>query len=111
MKREQLNAAASQRILVLDGAMGSMIQRLKLGEADFRGKRFADHPSPLLGCNDLLCLTRPEAIGAIHEAYLAAGADIIETCSFNSTAVSLADYGLGGLAYEISAAAASVARQ
>ena len=113
--REKLDAIASRRILVLDGAMGSMIQNLALVEADFRGKRFANHKTPLYGCNDLLCLTKPDAIVSIHEAYLEAGADIIETCSFNSTAVSLADYGLGdrrdGFAYEISLAAARLARQ
>jgi 5-methyltetrahydrofolate--homocysteine methyltransferase len=109
--RERLDAIASQRVLVLDGAMGSMIQSLKLGEADFRGERFAGHAMPLSGCNDLLCLTRPQAISTIHEAYLAAGADIIETCSFNATAVSLGDYGLADLAYEVSRAAASLARQ
>jgi len=109
--REKLNAATSGRVLVLDGAMGSLIQKLALSEADFRGKRFAAHGTPLSGCNDLLCLTRPEAIAAIHEAYLEAGADILETCSFNSTSVSLADYGLGDCAYEISAAAAELARE
>jgi 5-methyltetrahydrofolate--homocysteine methyltransferase len=109
--REKLNAIAAKRILVLDGAMGSMIQNLKLGEDDFRGERFAGHKTPLAGCNDLLCLTRPQAIGDIHEAYLKAGADIIETCSFNSTSVSLEDYGIGDLAYEISAAAARIARK
>jgi 5-methyltetrahydrofolate--homocysteine methyltransferase len=114
--REKLNAIASQRILVLDGAIGSMIQNLKLSETDFRGVRFANHTTQLSGCNDLLCLTRPQAISAIHEAYLEVGADIIETCSFNSTAVSLADYGLAvyglaDLAYEISRAAADVARK
>jgi len=109
--REKLNAIASQRVLILDGAMGSMIQSLKLSEADFRGARFANHKTQLLGCNDLLCLTRPEAISAIHRAYLEAGADIIETCSFNATVVSLSEYGLGELAYEISKAAASVARE
>jgi 5-methyltetrahydrofolate--homocysteine methyltransferase len=109
--REKLDAIASQRILILDGATGTMIQKLKLSEADFRGARFADHTIPLLGCNDLLCLTRPEVIASIHEAYLDVGADIIETCSFNSTAVSLADYGLGSLAYEINKAAASLARK
>jgi 5-methyltetrahydrofolate--homocysteine methyltransferase len=109
--RETLNAIASERILILDGAMGSMIQGLHLNEADFRGSRFASHSVPLLGCNDLLCLTRPEAIGKIHEAYLEAGADIIETCSFNSTALSLGDFGIGDLAWEISAAAARLARR
>ncbi|GHT83370.1 methionine synthase [Spirochaetia bacterium] len=109
--RDQLSELASRRILILDGAMGTMIQRFKPTEADFRGARFANHPMELLGCNDLLCLTKPEIIASIHEAYLEAGADIIETCSLNSTAVSLADYGLAGLAYEISAAAARLARQ
>jgi 5-methyltetrahydrofolate--homocysteine methyltransferase len=109
--RDQLNALAAQRIIVLDGAMGSVIQSLQLSEKDFRGTRFYGHSLPLLGCNDLLCLTRPQAITAIHEAYLDAGADIIETNSFNSTSVSLCDYELGDLAWEISAAAASVARK
>jgi 5-methyltetrahydrofolate--homocysteine methyltransferase len=170
--REQLDSVASRRILILDGAMGSLIQQLKFSEEDFRGvpalpvvsgddieigeieieepeelceyleedepaqpvvsaaasreisaeknsgkaedapkNRFADHPIPLKGCNDLLCLTKPDAISAIHEAYLEAGADIIETNSFNSTAISLADYGIGDLAYEISLAAASLARK
>jgi 5-methyltetrahydrofolate--homocysteine methyltransferase len=108
---ERLNDLAARRILILDGAMGSMIQGFKLGEADFRGKRFADHAVNLLGCNDVLCLTRPDVISAIHEAYLKVGADIIETCSLNATSVSLADFGLSELAYEISAAAARVARK
>jgi 5-methyltetrahydrofolate--homocysteine methyltransferase len=90
--------------------MGSLIQGHHLTEADFRGNRFASHETDLAGCNDLLCLTKPELISAIHQAYLEAGADIIETCSFNAIAPSLADYGIGDLAYEISAAAASLAR-
>ena len=105
-----LDAIAARRILILDGAMGSLIQAYKFSEEDFRGERFKDHPQQLAGCNDLLCLTKPDAIRAIHEAYMEAGADIIETCSFNSTAVSLVDYGIGGLAYEISAASAAIAR-
>ncbi|MDR2759368.1 MAG: methionine synthase [Spirochaetaceae bacterium] len=109
--RERLNKIARERILILDGAMGSMIQSFHLSETDFRGGRFASHGRELLGCNDLLCLTKPELITGIHEAYLQAGADIIETCSFNSTSVSLADYGIGELAYEISAAAAKIARK
>jgi 5-methyltetrahydrofolate--homocysteine methyltransferase len=109
--REGLDKIARERILILDGAMGSMIQTFRLSEADFRGSRFASHGRELSGCNDLLCLTKPELISGIHEAYLQAGADIIETCSFNSTAVSLADYGLGELAYEISVAAARIARE
>ena len=109
--REQLNLIAEKRIIILDGAMGSMIQALHLNEIQFKGSRFAKHPTSLEGCNDLLCLTRPDSIGAIHEAYLEAGADIIETCSFNATAVSLAEYGLSDCAYEISATAATLARQ
>jgi 5-methyltetrahydrofolate--homocysteine methyltransferase len=109
--RERLDAIAAERILILDGAMGSMIQGFRLGEEDFRGSRFARWPQPLKGCNDLLCLTKPEVISSIHEDYLKAGADIIETCSLNSTAVSLADYGLGDLAYELSRAAAALGRK
>jgi len=109
--REQLNSIAEKRILILDGAMGSLIQVLNLDEKNFRGETFADHPVPLEGCNDLLCLTRPGAIAAIHDTYLEAGADIIETCSFNSTSISLSDYGLGDMAYKISAAAAEAARK
>jgi 5-methyltetrahydrofolate--homocysteine methyltransferase len=91
--------------------MGSLIQGLHLTEGDFRGERFADHRVNLLGCNDLLCLTRPELISGIHEDYLKAGADITKTCSFNATAISLEHFGLEGLAYEISRAAAALARK
>lgn len=92
-----LHAAVGKRILMLDGAMGTMIQRHRLQEADFRGDRFADWPTPLAGNNDLLVLTRPDVIGGIHRAYLEAGADIIETNTFNSTAPSQADYGMEAL--------------
>ena len=109
--REKLNSIAEKRFLILDGAMGSVIQSLNLGEKDFRGERFAGHLAPLGGCNDLLCLTKPEVIASIHDSYLQAGADIIETCSFNSTSISLSGYGLDNLAYDISAAAAKVARK
>ncbi|MDR1869931.1 MAG: homocysteine S-methyltransferase family protein [Treponema sp.] len=109
--REQLNSIAEKRIIILDGGMGSLIQSLHLNERDFRGSEFAKHPTPLEGCNDLLCLTRPAAISTIHDAYLDAGADIIETCSFNATSISLSDYGIGNLAYDISAAAARIARK
>ena len=90
-----------QRVLVLDGAMGTMIQRYKLEERDFRGERFHDHPCDLKGNNDLLCLTRPDIIHEIHTAYLEAGADIIETNTFNATSVSMADYRMEPLVYEI----------
>ena len=90
---KNLEELLQQRILILDGAMGTMIQRYKLDEADYRGERFKDWPSDLKGNNDLLSLTQPQIIRDIHKAYLEAGADIIETNTFNSTTVSLADYG------------------
>src|SRR5688500_20082803 len=80
-----------QRILVIDGAMGTMVQRYTLSEEDFRGERFRDHPKDLKGANDLLVLTRPQVVREIHDAYLDAGADIIETNTFNSTSISMAD--------------------
>src|SRR6267142_6434010 len=94
------------RILIIDGAMGTMIQRYKLAESDYRGQRFADWPSDLKGNNDLLCLTQPAIIEGIHREYLDAGADIIETNTFNSQAISLADYEMESLAYEMSKAGA-----
>ena len=107
----QLRALLRERILVLDGAMGTQIQNYKLTEADFRGARFADHPRELRGNSDLLVLTRPDAIRAIHDAYLDAGADLIETNTFTATAIAQADYGLEALAYELNVAGARVARQ
>jgi 5-methyltetrahydrofolate--homocysteine methyltransferase len=100
-----------QRILFLDGAMGTQIQTYQLQEADYRGERFADWPSDLKGNNDLLLLTKPEVIAAIHQSYLEAGADILETCTFNATRISMADYGMEELAYEINVAGARLARQ
>jgi len=100
----------ARRILVLDGAMGTMIQRRKLDERDFRGTRLADHPRELKGNNDLIALTRPDVLAAIHEEYLAAGADIIETNTFSSTAIAQADYGTEALAYELNLESARVAR-
>jgi 5-methyltetrahydrofolate--homocysteine methyltransferase len=99
------------RIAILDGAMGTMIQAHRLDEAGFRGRQFANHPSDLKGCNDLLCLTRPELVEAIHRQYLDAGADIIETNTFNSTAISLADYHLEHVVYDLNVAGARVARK
>ncbi len=110
-KTERLRRALQRRILVLDGAMGTMIQRLGLGEDDFRGERFADHPHELNGCNDLLSMTKPEAIGQIHRQYLEAGADIIETNTFNAQRVSMEDYGLEEYCLEMNRAAAQVARR
>ncbi|MBM5812223.1 MAG: methionine synthase [Gammaproteobacteria bacterium] len=106
-----LRAALAGRILVLDGAMGTMIQAAGLGAADYRGARFADWPRELQGANDLLVLSRPELIEQIHRQYLEAGADIIETNTFNASAPSLADYGLAGLVAEINLAAARIARR
>jgi 5-methyltetrahydrofolate--homocysteine methyltransferase len=106
-----LEQVAQQRILVLDGAMGTMIQRYGLAEEDYRGQRFAASAVPLKGNNDLLTLTRPDVIGAIHEEYLAAGADIIETNTFNANEISLSDYKLEALAYELNVAAARLARE
>jgi 5-methyltetrahydrofolate--homocysteine methyltransferase len=100
-----------QRILIIDGAMGTMIQRHQLTEADYRGERFKDWPSDLKGNNDLLCLTQPQIIKGIHKEYLAAGADIIETNTFNAQRVSMADYGMEALSFEINMAAARVARE
>ena len=105
-----LEAAAAERILVLDGAMGTMIQQLGLEEADFRGARFADWPQDVKGNNDLLNLTLPDAIADIHDVFLDVGADIIETNSFNASRISLADYGMEGLAREIAEASARIAR-
>src|SRR5262245_64459827 len=106
-----LRRRLSQRIVLFDGAMGTMIQRLKFDEQDFRGKQYVNHSRPLKGCNDLLSVTQPESIAQIHAAYLEAGADIIETNSFNSTAISLADYGLEREAYDMNLAASKVARR
>jgi 5-methyltetrahydrofolate--homocysteine methyltransferase len=105
-----LPALMRERIVILDGAMGTMIQRYKLGEADYRGTRFTDHPKDLKGNNELLQFTRPDVISEIHEAYLAAGADILETNTFGATSVAQEDYGLAPLAREMNVAAARLAR-
>ncbi|KAI93816.1 5-methyltetrahydrofolate--homocysteine methyltransferase [Rhodomicrobium udaipurense JA643] len=106
-----LKAAAKERILILDGGMGTMIQRHKPTEADYRGERFKDWPSDLKGNNDLLVLTQPAIIKGVHEAYFEAGADIIETNSFNAQRISMADYGMEALSAEINVAAAKLARE
>jgi 5-methyltetrahydrofolate--homocysteine methyltransferase len=100
-----------ERIVVLDGAMGTMIQRYKLGEADYRGERFKDHARSLKGNGDVLQLTRPDVVEAIHEAYLRAGADIVETNTFGATRVAQADYGLEAAAREMNVAGARLARE
>jgi len=104
-----LPALLARRIAVIDGAMGTMIQRYKLGEADYRGQRFVDHPKDLKGNNELLQLTQPEVLREIHAAYLAAGADIIETNTFGATSIAQEDYGLAALAREMNLCAARIA--
>ncbi|MGL6077698.1 methionine synthase [Methyloversatilis discipulorum] len=107
---EQLKALMARRILILDGAMGTMVQKHRLVEADYRGTRFADHPKDLKGNNDLLLLTRPDVIRGIHAAYLEAGADIIETNTFNATVISQAEYGLEAIVHELNVEGARIAR-
>ena len=106
-----LPAILQQRIAIIDGAMGTMIQRYRLGEADFRGARFTAHPKDLKGNNDLLVLTRPDIVRDIHAQYLAAGADLIETNTFGATSIAQDDYGLAHIAREMNVAAALLARE
>tara|TARA_B110000438_G_scaffold22257_1_gene20137 strand:+ start:704 stop:1696 length:993 start_codon:yes stop_codon:yes gene_type:complete len=100
-----------ERILVLDGAMGTMIQDYKFSEDDYRGSRFKDHPSSVKGNNDLLSLTQPEAIKTIHEKYLEVGADIIETNTFSSTSIGMADYSMESIVYDINLESAKIAKE
>jgi len=109
--KSSLNDIIQQRILVLDGAMGTMIQRHKLQEADFRGEQFRHHPRPLKGNNDILSLTKPEIILNIHKEYLEAGADLITTNTFNSNRISMADYGMEGHVYEMNFQSAKLAEK
>ena len=109
MRAAQFHKLLSERILILDGAMGTMIQAFELNEADFRGSQFKDHSLPLRGNNDLLTLTQPEKIASIHRAFLQAGADLIETNTFNSTSISQADYGMEHFVRELNFAAAQLA--
>jgi 5-methyltetrahydrofolate--homocysteine methyltransferase len=106
----RLRELLTRRILMLDGAMGTMIQRYKLSEADFRGERFADHPVDVRGNNDLLSLTRPDVVREIHQAYLEAGSDLIETNTFGATSIAQQDYGLAHVAYDINLEAAKIAK-
>lgn len=110
-RAKALPALLRQRMVLLDGAMGTMLQQRKLDEAAFRGSRFADHPVPLKGNNELLNLTQPQVVLEIHEAYLAAGSDIVETNTFGATGIAQADYGLAHLAREMNMQAAALARQ
>ncbi|MFZ1286384.1 MAG: homocysteine S-methyltransferase family protein, partial [Candidatus Phosphoribacter sp.] len=108
---DSLIRAMSERILVLDGAMGTLIQGHQLSESDYRGARFADWAQDVRGNNDLLSLTQPQIIADIHRKYLDAGADLIESNTFNANRISLSDYGMAELAYEINVAAAAIARE
>ena len=107
----QIETLLKERILVLDGAMGTMIQAYDFKEADFRAKRFKDHPVPLQGNNDLLTLTQPEAIKSIHAKYFQAGADIVETNTFSSTSIGMADYEMEDWVYELNYEAAKIAKE
>lgn len=109
--KEQLEKILEQRIMILDGAMGTMIQAYKFSEEDYRGERFKDYEILLKGNNDLLTLTQPEAIREIHKKYLAAGADIIETNTFSGTTIAMADYGMEALVYELNYESARLARE
>src|SRR3989442_494885 len=109
-RAEQFESLLRERIVILDGAMGTMVQQHKLDEAAYRGERFKDSHRDLQGLHDLLCLTQPNVVEGIHKQYFEAGADLIETNTFNAQALSLADYGMEGLAYEINLAAAQCAR-
>jgi len=108
---QKIEDILNERILVLDGAMGTMLQRYKFEEEDFRGERFKDWPSDLKGNNDLLSLTQPKAIADVHRAYLDAGADIIETNTFSGTTIAMADYGMEELVYELNYESARIAKQ
>ena len=101
----------AEKILVLDGAMGTMLQAYKFQEEDFRTERFKDHPSPLKGNNDLLSITQPEAIKAVHRKYFEVGADIVETNTFSSTSIGMADYAMEDLVYELNVQSAKIARE
>ncbi|WP_249684864.1 homocysteine S-methyltransferase family protein [Flavobacterium sp. CYK-55] len=106
-----INEILKQRILVLDGAMGTMLQRHRFEEADFRGQRFKDFPHPLKGNNDLLSITQPEAVKTVHRAYFLAGADIVETNTFSGTTIGMADYHMEDLVYELNYQSAKIARE
>ncbi|MCH7709302.1 MAG: homocysteine S-methyltransferase family protein, partial [Myxococcales bacterium] len=110
-RTEELERLLAERILILDGAMGTMIQAIELSEADFRGDRFRDHARDLKGDNELLVLTRPELIEQVHDAYCSAGADIFETNTFSANRIAQADYGLEDLVPELNLRAAQLARK
>ena len=107
---QKIKDILKERVLVLDGAMGTMVQDYGLKEVDFRGSHFKDHPIDLMGNNDILSITRPDIISEIHESYLQAGADLIETNTFNANSISQSDYQLENLAYDLNLESAKIAR-
>lgn len=109
--KQKITDAIRKKVLILDGAMGTMIQTYRFSEEDYRGTSFKDHPSPLKGNNDLLVLTQPESIKSIHQQFLAAGADIVSTNTFNANAISMADYGMEHMINELNTAAVNIARE
>ena len=111
MSQNTIHKALRKRILVLDGAMGTMLQRYKFTEEDFRGERFKEWPSPVQGNNDMLSITQPEAIATIHAKYFAAGADIVETNTFSGTTIAMADYGMEDFVYELNYESAKIAKK
>ena len=111
MNKETFLKLLNERILILDGGMGTMVQGFKLKEEDYRGERFADFPGQLKGNNDLLCITRPDVIQSIHRQYMEAGADIFATNTFNANAISMEDYGMQAYVREINLAAGKLARE
>ena len=111
MSQSKIHKALRKRILVLDGAMGTMLQRYKFTEEDFRGERFKDWPSPVQGNNDMLSITQPEAIADVHAKYFAAGADIVETNTFSGTTIAMADYGMEEFVYELNYESAKIAKK
>ncbi|MCB0732068.1 MAG: homocysteine S-methyltransferase family protein, partial [Ignavibacteriae bacterium] len=108
---EQLTKILQERIMILDGSMGAFLQQFKLTEEDFRGEKFKDHKSPLKGNNDILSITQPEIIKKVHRSYLEAGADIIETNTFNGTSISQEDYKTQDFVYEINFESAKIAKE
>lgn len=111
IKMPNIKEEIQKRILVLDGAMGTMLQQYKFTEEDFRGERFKDYPTPLKGNNDLLSITQPEAIAEVHRKYFEAGADIVETNTFSGTSIAMADYQMENLVYELNFESAKIAKQ
>ena len=107
----KINEILQKRILVLDGAMGTMLQQYNFTESDFRGERFKEYPTPLKGNNDLLSITQPNAIADVHRKYFQAGADIVETNTFSGTSIAMADYNMEDLVYELNYESAKIAKQ